>query len=176
MNFRKCPKCEINYIKEDESFCDVCRGAQPEIKQVSVLNEGEICGDNAQKIYQQCCQSFGWDSKKACKFSQQQRLCADDCDSQGNAVWFITYSNLTPNKRKMSNELFMNEIQDNGRKILEQINHQFEREQREKWANRIVFARDESKMGMYVFLGVYQNTVNELKKREYDRISDHYPY
>ena len=25
MNYKKCPNCELNYIKEDEELCDVCR-------------------------------------------------------------------------------------------------------------------------------------------------------
>lgn len=25
MGFRKCPKCELNYIKDDEQLCNVCR-------------------------------------------------------------------------------------------------------------------------------------------------------
>jgi len=25
MKYKKCPKCELNYIKEDEELCDVCK-------------------------------------------------------------------------------------------------------------------------------------------------------
>lgn len=28
MGFKKCPICELNYIPEDEKFCDVCKRAQ----------------------------------------------------------------------------------------------------------------------------------------------------
>ena len=38
MKYKKCPKCELNYITEDEELCAVCR---PQIKTTSQIKKVE---------------------------------------------------------------------------------------------------------------------------------------
>lgn len=46
MGLRKCPKCELNYIRDDEKFCNVCRRemkGEAEPEEVVICME---CGEN----------------------------------------------------------------------------------------------------------------------------------
>ncbi|MBR4503024.1 MAG: hypothetical protein IKP22_14255 [Clostridia bacterium] len=40
MRLRKCPRCELNYIQEDEDYCKVCKR---EMKGEDVVEEVEMC-------------------------------------------------------------------------------------------------------------------------------------
>lgn len=40
MALRKCPKCELNYIKDDQSMCDVCAKA---LKSAVFMDDADIC-------------------------------------------------------------------------------------------------------------------------------------
>ena len=40
MNLRKCPRCELNYIREDEKYCKVCLR---DIKGEPTVEEMELC-------------------------------------------------------------------------------------------------------------------------------------
>ncbi len=40
MRLKKCPRCELNYIQEDEEYCKVCRR---EMKGESTREELELC-------------------------------------------------------------------------------------------------------------------------------------
>ena len=40
MRLRKCPRCELNYIQEDEDYCKVCKR---EMKGEDVAEEVEMC-------------------------------------------------------------------------------------------------------------------------------------
>ena len=47
MGFKKCPKCELNYIRDDEQFCNVCKRGmkgEPDVDDsVAICTE---CGEN----------------------------------------------------------------------------------------------------------------------------------
>lgn len=47
MGYRKCPKCELNYIKDDQKFCDVCsrkyKDSEEESQEIEMCSE---CGEN----------------------------------------------------------------------------------------------------------------------------------
>ena len=53
--FKKCPRCELNWIKEDEEFCEVCRA--------QLNNEVDIF----QEICPMCEVNFIEQGKKYCK-------------------------------------------------------------------------------------------------------------
>lgn len=42
MALRKCPKCELNYIKDDAEFCDVCVRAMKRVAARDHSDEDEI--------------------------------------------------------------------------------------------------------------------------------------
>lgn len=44
MGFKKCPKCELNYIRDDEQFCNVCKRSM----------KGEPDGDDGIAICTEC--------------------------------------------------------------------------------------------------------------------------
>jgi len=46
MRLRKCPRCELNYIREDEKYCNICRRemkGEADVEEVQLCNE---CGEN----------------------------------------------------------------------------------------------------------------------------------
>jgi len=46
MRLRKCPRCELNYIREEEKFCNICRRemkGEADTDEVQLCNE---CGEN----------------------------------------------------------------------------------------------------------------------------------
>ena len=47
MGYRKCPKCELNYIKDDQKLCDVCsrkyKPSEEESQEIEMCSE---CGEN----------------------------------------------------------------------------------------------------------------------------------
>jgi len=45
MGLKKCPKCELNYIKEEEKFCHVCRGAKV-VRSEETQAMCSECGEN----------------------------------------------------------------------------------------------------------------------------------
>lgn len=46
MGLRKCPKCELNYIREDEKYCDVCRRAMSGMDNEDTVGMCIECGEN----------------------------------------------------------------------------------------------------------------------------------
>ena len=62
MALRKCPRCELNYIKEDEQFCNVCRRGMnmKAVKEEPEQNTCIDCGENvALKGKELCAYCFG---------------------------------------------------------------------------------------------------------------------
>ncbi len=57
MGLRKCPRCELNYIREDEKFCNVCRreiiGETDETEEIQ--NLCQECGENPAALGQELC-------------------------------------------------------------------------------------------------------------------------
>ena len=47
MGFKKCPKCELNYIRDDEQFCNICkRGMKGEADADDSIAICTECGEN----------------------------------------------------------------------------------------------------------------------------------
>lgn len=178
MNYRKCPKCELNYITDDEELCATCR---PQIKITSNAKTVEtdfshiVCGcvygGNSRKIYEKFCETLGWDRNKINQFGWQTRLYATNADTDRTSdVWFIFYPNYDAEKLDNVVDDFhvVNLIQDNGDKIIEVVD---ERLGKSNNANRITFVKTNNG---YQFLGVYKIVKNGTT-RMYQRISKQYP-
>ena len=141
---------------------------------ITELVRGRAYGDNAQKIYLQCCDAFGWDKSQAECFTRGHRLYSpEDCDFNGNSVWFICYSNLA-NKEVVEDKHVRNFFENNANRITEKLadikdNHAKE----SSYNNRIVFAKKSDKK--YIFCGVFKVATNERLYRVHEIISDTYP-
>ena len=46
MGFIKCPRCELNYIREEEQFCSVCRREMRGENQEDSVELCSVCGEN----------------------------------------------------------------------------------------------------------------------------------
>ncbi len=46
MGFIKCPRCELNYIREEEQFCSVCRREMRGEIQEDTVELCSVCGEN----------------------------------------------------------------------------------------------------------------------------------
>ncbi len=177
MNYKKCPKCELNYITDDEELCATCR---PQIKitshaksvetDFSHIIRGCVYGGNSRKIYEKFCDTLGWDKNKANQFGWQTPLYAANVDKNKEyGVWFIFYPNYDTQKLDavVDDYHVVNLIQNNGDAIIEvvesgaTINSEY----------RIVFVKTTSG---YEFFGVYK-TVKNGSTRLYQRICDNYP-
>lgn len=73
-------------------------------RNIDELVRGRPYGDNAQEIYLRCCDAFGWGKNQAECFTHGHRLYSpEDCDFNGNSVWFICYSNRSQPKLWQTN-------------------------------------------------------------------------
>lgn len=132
---------------------------------------GNVYGTNSRTIYENFCDSLGWDKNKADQFGWQTPLYATNADTNRiNDVWFIFYANYDPEKLDsvVGNFHVVNLIQNNGDKIIEVVDDSIGRSNN---ANRITFIKTHSG---YEFFGVYELVQNGTK-RIYKRISDSYP-
>lgn len=141
---------------------------------ITELVRGRAYGDNAQEIYLRCCDAFGWDKSQAECFTHGHRLYSpEDCDFNGNSVWFICYSNLA-NTEIVKDKHVRNFFENNGNRITENLadiedNHA----KGSSYNNRIVFAKYMD--NKYHFCGVFKLTQYEHLYRVHELISDTYP-
>ena len=106
MKYRLCPKCELNYISEDEELCSICSPKITRIKEkkqtekdFTKIEMGKVYGGNSRKIYENFCDTLKWDKSKANQFGWQTPLYAKNADTnRENDVWFIFYPNYDINK------------------------------------------------------------------------------
>ncbi len=178
MKYIKCPKCELNYIKEDEEICAAC---MPQIKIKSYSNKVEndfskiVCGKNyggnSRNIYTKFCKTLGWDISKQNQFGWQTPLYATNADTDRTRdVWFIFYANYDINKldNVVENVHVVNFIKEDGEQIIEIVDEEIGVSNQ---ADRITFIK--TNIG-YVFFGVYRLIQNGTT-RIYNRISRNYP-
>lgn len=183
MAYKKCPKCGINYILENEDYCDVCKTEMGLISNKTITNRkksdvdfsriirGCVYGTNSRSIYKEFCNTLGWDRHKINQFGWQTPLYAENADTNRTSdVWFIFYANYDPQKLDtvVNNYHVVNLIQNNGENIIEIVDDSIGRSNN---ANRITFVR--TKNG-YEFFGVYK-IIQNGSTRIYKRISDIYP-
>ena len=179
MKYKLCPKCELNYISEDEEICSVCSPKTIKVnnkKKVEIdfsqLEAGKVYGGNSRKIFEKFCQTLDWDFSKANQFGWQTPLYAKNADTyRKNDVWFIFYPNYDANKLDtvVENYHVVNLIVDNGNKIIEVVDNAIGFCNN---ANRITFVKTNNG---YEFLGVYKIVQNGTT-RIYERISNKYPF
>lgn len=178
MSYRKCPKCELNYIKDDEELCSMCKSVmnnQSQYKSAetdfSQIVCGRVYGGNSRKIYEKFCETLGWDRNQSNQFGPKRPLYAANADTDRTSdVWFICYPNY--DARRLNNLVddhhVVNLIQDNDDTIIEVVE---ERIGKSNDANRITFVKT---INGYEFLGVYKIVKNGTT-RIYQRISRQYP-
>lgn len=178
MTYRKCPKCDLNYITDDEEICSSC---MPQIKITSQSKQiesdfskivcGHIYGGNSRKIYEKFCDTLGWDKTKANQFGWQTPLYAANADTdRTRGVWFIFYANYDADKLDdiVENRHVVNLIQNNGDVIIEVVDGSIGAS---NLADRITFVKTNKG---YEFYGVYKIIENGTT-RCYQRISLNYP-
>lgn len=178
MSYKKCPKCGLNYITEDEEVCSVCKPKKTGISvtknitpDFSHILRGCVYGNNSRKIYERFCETLGWDKNKAGFFGFRTPLYAENADTDRvNDVWFIFYPNYDAEKLDniVNDYHVVNLIQNNGDRIVEVVDDNIGKSNN---ANRITFVK--TKNG-YEFLGVYKIIKNGTT-RIYQRISNVYP-
>lgn len=177
MNYKKCPKCELNYITDDEELCKECR---PQIKIAShaktietdflKIIRGHVYGGNSRNIYEKFCDTLGWDKYKSNQFGWQTPLYAANVDKDKECgVWFIFYPNYDAQKLDsvVDDYHVVNLIQNSGDSIIEVVDSGATFNSK----YRIVFVKTNKG---YEFFGVYK-TVQTGATRLYQRISDNYP-
>lgn len=163
---KKCPLCELNYIKYDESICSVCNTDKKENhisknsnkeKDFSSLRYNYNYGTNSKSIYREFCNTLGWDKSKAVCFGWQTPLYAIKADKERiRDIWFIFHANY--DKKNFDS------ISRSGRPVLNYINKKenyiIECLDENMWGKgsnreRITFAKMENSRG-YEFLGIYK--------------------
>lgn len=171
MNYKKCPKCELNYISENETLCSSC-SAKDSYTDFSCIVRGRVYGTNSRKIYEKFCETLGWDKSQANQFGARRTpLYAENCDTnRENDVWFIFYPNYDKDRLDSVVEDYhvVNLIQNGGDYIIEIVDEKIGKSNN---ANRITFVKTQSG---YEFLGVYKLMQNGTT-RIHERISDNYP-
>ncbi len=77
MRLRKCPRCELNYIREDEDYCMVCKR---EMKGEDVPEEVEMCTV--------CNEHPVMPGKDVCLFcyKEMQQSNQEDADGEGETI------------------------------------------------------------------------------------------
>lgn len=185
MSYKLCPKCELNYIPDNDELCETCKLLQIKVKSnaktshrskiaeidFSHIVRGCVYGTNSRKIYEKFCDTLGWDISKANQFGWQTPLYAANADTDRiNDVWFIFYPNYDAQKLDtvVNDYHVVNLIQNNGDTIYEVVDETIGLSNK---ANRITFVKTNSG---YEFLGVYKIVKNGTT-RLYQRIYDNYP-
>ena len=178
MNHKKCPKCKLNYIADNEDFCIACRPQNTNtfhMKKIetdfSQIKRGFVYGNNSRKIYEQFCKTLGFDISKANQFGWQTPLYATNADTnKTNDVWFIFYPNYDAKKLDtiVNDYHVVNLIQNNGDTIIEIVDDTIGASNN---SNRITFVKTNNG---YEFFGVYKIVKNGTT-RIYQRMYDNYP-
>jgi len=181
MAYRKCPKCDTNWITDDEEVCATQCTPLSVKRRISnkknVENDfsrilrGHNYGGNSRKIYEKFCETLNWDKRKADQFGWQTPLYAKNADSDRmRDVWFIFHANYDLNKLDsvVENEHVLNLIQDDGDTIMEAVADYIGSSNP---ADRIVFIKTNNG---YEFSGVY-NIIENGTTRVYKRFSNNYP-
>ena len=125
-------------------------------------------GTKARKIYDECCDTLGFDKRLSGKFAAQKRLFAEKATVENYSVWFLPNSNLTgtvANSQKWKNKVVGNLIIETWNTMLEWSNNE---------ALRVTFIK---RKDGYYFAGVYalKSADPNTKTRIFERISQTYP-
>ncbi len=168
---KKCPFCNLNWIKDIETACSICNPPKISIKKLTKYVD---YGGNSKNIYERFCNELNWDKYQINNFGYQKPLYAKKADAERKRdIWFIFHSNLNANS-VAENGKHLNIIKETDGLIAEY----YEDARRDTYplAERIVFAKE--KNGGYKFLGVYKakNPNSREQGRIFIKISDTFPY
>ena len=77
--YKLCPRCELNYIKEDEELCDVCKAQ---------LNNSDIFEEEEEELCPICGQNFVEPGEKYCAecLEKRARKSSDDDSQEGPII------------------------------------------------------------------------------------------
>ncbi len=104
-------------------------------------------GGQAQAIYDECCERFGWDRTKRGLFGRQQILYAENATPENYSPWFLPHNSWTETKGgNWFNVIKEETIEEMW--IEERYGLHYDK------TKRVTFAK--TKAGAYVFLGVYE--------------------
>ena len=137
------------------------------------LIENKFYGYKAKAIYENLCESLGFNSDHKGKFGWGQHLYSANSTKEGYGVWFIANSNWTKTKGGAWQNTIagnLNWIEEKWDKHPSEIANCFDSE------HRIVFARDPHHADGYIFLGIYEPVSynEETHVRRYERVSSNY--
>ena len=89
VKYKKCPRCELNYIEEDKDYCDVClaemQGSRLKFADLDEDEEDEktelcpVCGENYMRPGEKMCDE--------CKKNVSEYEEDDDIDPDQNEEW-----------------------------------------------------------------------------------------
>lgn len=139
-------------------------------------------GTNAQVIYSQCCEVFGWDKSLTGQFGNQKKLYGHRAANNGTAdVWFICHSNcygdtLVPDKNGVLHHRNYIRADADGRVLTIEEYHKDAAFDKMSYPlrDRITFVKD--KRRNYVFVGTYRakDAVSRNPERSFYRVGDDY--
>ena len=99
--YKLCPRCDLNYITEDDDLCDVCKGNTQEIN----LDDDEIITEAEMLLCPICSQNYISEDEKACS----------ECLAKINAKKeeeSLTYEEPEKSKLSTEEELTFDELQE----------------------------------------------------------------
>lgn len=73
MGYKKCPRCELNWIKDDENLCDVCK-AELKIGGISLIDDDEILEESEERICPVCKINLLDDGEEMCAACREEAL------------------------------------------------------------------------------------------------------
>ena len=85
--YKKCPRCELNYIKEEEELCPVCKAEMKLVPDESISDDMElcpVCGQNFVSVDQVMCDEC---AKKRTLDDVVDEADDDASDKQGKEDW-----------------------------------------------------------------------------------------
>lgn len=125
-------------------------------------------GTNAQKIFDECAEKFGWLKTERVNFGMMQKMFSDKAAGENYSVWFIAHSDWSGT----NDDLYKNILGVTASTIKEEYLKDSVPETTDQ-STRIVFAKRKNEE--YYFLGLYKLLEQNSTTRIYKRISDQYP-
>ena len=179
MGWKKCPKCDLNWIEDDKEMCDACAKTyttppKPPVHLPDRCYSMLYLGTRAYDIYCAAITAYGFRDDLKGSFAPQKPLYAEFATKERYNVWFIAHSNWNGTITSSWDNCIQGP---NNETIVETFLGSDKEFMSFPDPNniRVSFIKDAN--GSYYFLGVYEpNGVDrEKKQRFYKKISDVYP-
>ena len=84
--YKKCPRCELNWIAVEEELCEVCKAELGKESKISLLEEDEEDGEYEERICPICKVNFlegDEDMCAACREERAEKLSSKDDEDEG---------------------------------------------------------------------------------------------